>query len=184
MEDKLNGKEKSIVILLAIIIAIIGIAFIAIVFLEKHSYSSAGNPVERKELTEEETDLKTAQDYAAMTIEDMSFSGSGKESSGQKEKSDGEQSDDDYIIPDSDSRKLEESDLKELSEDELFKARNEIYARHGRKFDDKDLQEYFNSKSWYEGIYDPADFPENALSDLERKNAAFILNYEKENGYE
>ena len=37
-------------------------------------------------------------------------------------------------------------------------ARNEIYARHGRKFNDSELQAYFNSKSWYKGTVNPEDF--------------------------
>lgn len=58
-------------------------------------------------------------------------------------------------------------------------ARNEIYARHGRKFKDKTLQKYFDEKSWYEGEYEPDEFRETWLSLLERKNAAFLLAKEK-----
>ena len=56
-----------------------------------------------------------------------------------------------YVLPDSANRKLKKSDLKGLSKEELRIARNEIYARHGRMFDDKNLQKYFDSQSWYEG---------------------------------
>lgn len=56
-------------------------------------------------------------------------------------------SDDEYILPHSDTKKLTDSDLSELSEKQLELARNEIYARHGRKFKTDYLQEYFNSKS-------------------------------------
>ena len=62
-------------------------------------------------------------------------------------------------------------------------ARNEIYARHGRRFKDDELQEYFNSKSWYEGTIDPDDFAENILSDIEIQNKDVIVEFEKENGY-
>lgn len=55
-----------------------------------------------------------------------------------------------YVLPDSANRKLKKSDLKGLSKEELRIARNEIYARHGRMFDDKNLQKYFDSQSWYE----------------------------------
>lgn len=50
-----------------------------------------------------------------------------------------------YVLPDSAKRKLKKSDLKGLSKEELRIARNEIYARHGRMFDDKKLQKYFDS---------------------------------------
>ena len=65
-------------------------------------------------------------------------------------------------------------------------AKNEIYARHGRRFKDPDLQSYFDSKSWYKGRYDPDDFDKNHSSDLsslEKKNAEYILKYEKDHNY-
>lgn len=180
----MNSKEKNIVTLIGLMIAIIGIAFLVIVFLEKKSYASTENSIEHEELAEPKYYQKTAQDYAEISIEEMSFSDSGKTSSNQKQETEETEVDGDYIIPESETRELDESDLEGLSKDELMKARNEIYARHGRKFDDDGLQKYFDSKTWYEGIYEPEDFPENELSELERKNAAFILNYEKEKGYE
>ena len=59
--------------------------------------------------------------------------------------------DSEYIIPDSNSRYLTESDISGLSLQQLNYAKNEIYARRGRKFDSVELQEYFGSKSWYRG---------------------------------
>lgn len=85
-----------------------------------------------------------------------------------------------YIIEDSDSRLLTEDELYYYSVDELKIARNEIYARHGRLFDDQELQNYFNSKSWYYGTVTPADFNESYLSDIERKNANLIRELENQ----
>lgn len=62
-------------------------------------------------------------------------------------------------------------------------ARNEIYARHGRIFEDEELNEYFQSKSWYEGYLTADEFDDSVLSDIERKNLDTIVNYEKEHGY-
>ncbi len=84
----------------------------------------------------------------------------------------------DYILPDSDSRYLSASDLAGLTKDELRIARNEIYARHGRMFDSADLDEYFNSKSWYNGTIPAASFSENMLNDYEKKNAELIKSVE------
>ena len=75
------------------------------------------------------------------------------------------------------------SDLEGLSEDDCRIARNEIYARHGRKFDDEELQNYFNSKDWYEGRIDASDFKESELSDIEMANRDLIVEYEKKKGY-
>ena len=83
-----------------------------------------------------------------------------------------------YILPDSDKRKLKKSDLKGLSKEELRIARNEIYARHGRRFNDKNLQKYFNNQSWYEGTVSADDFSEEVLNSIEKKNAAFIKQFE------
>lgn len=88
------------------------------------------------------------------------------------------ESNQDYILPDSSSRILSDSEVSVLSKEELRLARNEIYARHGRKFDDVQLQSYFDSKSWYKGTIDPADFSESMLSEIEKKNIELIKMYE------
>ena len=62
-------------------------------------------------------------------------------------------------------------------------ARNEIYARHGRLFQDQQMQDYFNSCSWYSGQIAPEDFQESVLSDIERYNRDLIIEYEQEMGY-
>lgn len=89
----------------------------------------------------------------------------------------------DYIIPNSDSVYLTENDLKQYTADELRLARNEIYARHGRRFNDEALQNYFDSKDWYSGTIAPENFSETVLNDYEKKNATLILDYEKAKGY-
>lgn len=86
---------------------------------------------------------------------------------------------DGMIIPDSDSRKLTEDDLRGLSKEELRIARNEIYARHGRKFTDKGLQDHFNSMDWYFPSIDAKDFDESTISKIERYNLDLITEYEK-----
>ena len=83
-----------------------------------------------------------------------------------------------YVLPDSAKRKLKKSDLRGLSIEELRIARNEIYARHGRMFDDKKLQKYFDSQSWYEGTVPASEFSEDVLSSVEKKNVAFIRQFE------
>ena len=83
-----------------------------------------------------------------------------------------------YVLPDSAKRKLKKSDLKGLSKEELRIARNEIYARHGRMFDDKKLQKYFDSQSWYEGTVPASEFSEDVLSSVKKKNVAFIRQFE------
>ncbi len=84
----------------------------------------------------------------------------------------------DYIIPDSSSRYLSYDDIRGMSDHTLMLARNEIYARHGRIFNDEEIRTYFESKSWYYPTISPSDFSESMLSDVEKANIAFIKSYE------
>ena len=85
---------------------------------------------------------------------------------------------DEYIIADSDNRYITSSELAYFSDDELMLARNEIYARRGRLFNDNDIQRYFSSKSWYDGRIVPEDFDEDILSKVEKHNVEVILEEE------
>ena len=68
-----------------------------------------------------------------------------------------------------------------MSTYDLWIARNEIFARHGRMFKDPDLQAYFNSKSWYTPIYTPEQWDATqSIADIESKNAALMLEVEQE----
>lgn len=55
----------------------------------------------------------------------------------------------DYIIYGSDTRAIDPYELSYLSEEALQLARNEIYARYGYSFTNKDMREYFMNQSWY-----------------------------------
>ena len=89
----------------------------------------------------------------------------------------------DYILPGSDVRFLDKSDLRGMTADECRLARNELYARHGRLFDDEMLQEYFDGKDWYNGHILPADFDENILNEYEMYNRDLIVEYEYDQGF-
>lgn len=90
----------------------------------------------------------------------------------------GYNSSDSYILSDSSSRELSIADISGLSRDQLELARNEIYARHGRKFTNPTLQNYFNSQAWYTGTIEPEDFTDDMLSDIEKSNIQFIKDHE------
>ena len=89
-------------------------------------------------------------------------------------------SSDDYVFPQSSYDYLNSSDFAGKSKEELRRGRNEIYARHGRRFNDKGLQWYFDSKPWYHGTIAPGDFRESVLNDWEKENIARIQ--QAENG--
>ena len=73
---------------------------------------------------------------------------------------------------------LSGSQLSGMSKSQLRIARNEIYARHGRRFDDPELQAYFDSQSWYNGTIPPGSFDTMSLSQTERTNIELIQQYE------
>lgn len=89
-----------------------------------------------------------------------------------------------YVLPESDYRVYSESELRQLSPWELYVARNEIYARYGRTFSNKDLATYFNSCSWYREAISPEDFDsmESPLSSVEKQNVEAIRAVEEEKG--
>lgn len=92
----------------------------------------------------------------------------------------------DYILSESNTKYLSYSDVEGLSKDQMFYARNEIYARHGRKFKNEQLQNYFNSKSWYKPIHDGEVFDsmqKTIFNDYEKENIKLITRVEEEKGY-
>lgn len=101
-----------------------------------------------------------------------------KNSSNNNSSSSNSSTSSDYVLPGSSNQYLSASDVKNLSSYQLMIARNEIYARHGRKFNDSELQAYFNSKSWYKGTVNPEDFSTSVFNDYEIKNIQLIQSYE------
>ena len=87
-----------------------------------------------------------------------------------------------YILPNSSSELLTRDSLVGLNAGDLLLARNEIFARHGRMFDDEWLQSYFDSQPWYQPIYSPSEFSYDLLSAIEIENINTILAYEAELG--
>ena len=79
-----------------------------------------------------------------------------------------------WYFADSSQRLLTEADIAGLSSEDLRFARNEIYARHGRRFNSADLQAYFNSCSWYKPTIDAASFTDDMLNEIELANVRFL----------
>jgi hypothetical protein len=79
-----------------------------------------------------------------------------------------------FIFADSDKRLLREDELNRLSPTELRVALNEIYARHGRFFVDRNLADYFSQFSWYHPSKVEVD-----LGSLESTNVSMIQTAER-----
>lgn len=81
-----------------------------------------------------------------------------------------------YLMPQSSVYAISKAFFKDYSTYDLWIAKNEIFARKGRLFNDPDLQSYFNGKSWYHGTIDPDDFnPDTMLNDAEKANVDLMI---------
>jgi hypothetical protein len=77
-------------------------------------------------------------------------------------------------LPDLMTRPLTEAELAGKSVQDLDLMRNEIYARHGRRFARADLQAYFDSQPWYRPLYAPDEFPTSLLTPIQKRNVDLI----------
>ena len=66
-------------------------------------------------------------------------------------------------------------DFADCPEDILKLAKNEIYARHGRMFLDREIYEYFLTRMWYEPTYAPEEFDESCLNEYEKANIELLV---------
>ena len=78
------------------------------------------------------------------------------------------------IFP-SDSRKLEVSELSDMTKDELYLAYNEIFARHGQDFKTKKFRDYFSQKDWYHPV-EGKSVELSELNEIEKYNANLLKN--------
>lgn len=76
------------------------------------------------------------------------------------------------------NRAVTENDLAGKTYRDLDIMRNTIYARHGRRFNRIDLQEYFNQQPWYKPIYMPEKFPIGLLTGIQKANVEYIALYQ------
>lgn len=177
-KGKSSGKTKIAQILMAVVIIISLVASIAMLVMGSgKEVSSSVSEKEIKKVEAAET-IETEMQTTAIK-NNISVTPSGATTTEAAEA--GKSEDGEYVIPDSDTRKLKDADVSNLSKEQLRLARNEIMARHGRRFKDAGLQSYFDSKSWYKGTVSPEDFDanmESRLSKIERANVEMIKKYE------
>ena len=81
-----------------------------------------------------------------------------------------------YVFPMSEYYPLTEDMLLNMGENDLWLARNEIYARHGYHFKNGYLQAYFEKYAWYEDRGD--SFSEDEFSQIEKDNVSLFKKME------
>ena len=83
-----------------------------------------------------------------------------------------------YIFKDSDSYFLSDTEINNLTQEQARMAINEIAARHGRIFQDPELDKYFSSKSWYKPTLSKEEYDlksDNLLNEYEQVNTERLL---------
>lgn len=88
-----------------------------------------------------------------------------------------------YFLEHCDSQVLTREDIEGFDEQMCLYARNGVYARSGRMFNDPDLQAFFSQFAWYVPTVEPAKFTADMLNSVQNKNIALVMAYEKDQGY-
>lgn len=83
----------------------------------------------------------------------------------------------DYLL---DSLYIDENLLSEVTREDIMWARNEIYARHGYIFQNKEIQSAFENTDWY--VPNP-NYSDDLLNDVEQTNLNTIISYERKMGW-
>ena len=190
---KSNNKGKIILVILVFVLMLIG-GIIAVFMIKSNKEENAERNQTIEELYEAEKNDQEFEDDSDDYIveqEEMESEEFNNNYANEDNTSEDDGWDDnaqqteesDYILEGSDYRYISKSELYMLSKNECRLARNEIYARHGRMFDDEELRAYFNSKDWYYPYVDGDDFSESVLNAYEKANLELIVEYEKEQGY-
>lgn len=89
----------------------------------------------------------------------------------------------DYFINHCDSEYFSQSYFDGFDAEDCRLARNAVYAKSGRKFNDASLQAYYEQFSWYYPSVDPGSFSASMLNDCQLANVNAVLNYEGAHGY-
>lgn len=133
------------------------------------------------ETAESEQTAQTAEtaETAASTATTATAQASTKATTAQ----DAQKTDNSYVLPQSNSRYYTKEEIEKLSDSQLAIARNEIFARYGRKFGSSWLQEYFNKQKWYTPKYEADWFDANMsglLTPYDSANCQLIIDVQNE----
>ncbi len=188
-KPKSPGKRRkiSVVTIIASAVAAVAVILCAVMAFNHMGIGKAASAVSQQELSEAQTAEADEDEMTVVALnKNMTVTAGGASTSTEDGEDITEEEEEkaydaasgEYIIPDSSSRYLTDADLAGLSKENLRLARNEIFARHGYIFNDPELKEYFESKSWYVGTTPASDFDDNVLSEIEKANISKIQSFE------
>ncbi len=140
--------------------------------------------VEKQFNAVETANIKTLVDYQ----KEMGWRGGGSSSGDSSEGSEGsgtanpDATDNTFLFP-SDTQLITREDLEGKTQRDVQLLVNEIYARHGYIFKTDFLKEYFENQQWYKPVTSSNSVVYSSFNDTEKKNAVFLDEYMKEQGW-
>lgn len=88
-----------------------------------------------------------------------------------------------YFVTHCDSEYFTKDYFYGFDDDMCCIARNGVYARSGRKFNNAGIAVYFSQFDWYYPTIEPSSFSENMLNQYQKANLALVIEYEEEHGF-
>lgn len=88
-----------------------------------------------------------------------------------------------YILPESNARDIQYTEILDFDTETLNLAKNEIYARHGFIFTTNSIAEYFNNCTWYKPSVEASQFQDSVFNQYEIANIRLLEDYETASGY-
>lgn len=91
-----------------------------------------------------------------------------------------------FVFPNSDTQKIDDADIAKLSDEDLRKAINEIWARHGYIFRKKEILDYYRQFDWYKETVSADEWDKNGqdhyLNAVEKDNMARLVKEREKRG--
>ena len=197
IQEAKSSKAPTVALVIATIVIVIGgvLACLAIVKPEIESlkdtpFSSVQTADENKSSHKKDSAEDSSDEKKSLSTDSK---GEGKENNSNDNKKNNDSNNSNssksssgtYVISDSATKRLSSSDIANLTDDQICIAQNEIWARHGRKFENKWLQNHFNQQSWYSGTIEAADFLSTySPTQIENDNASFLMSALNAKGYD
>ena len=206
-QNKQKKKKGMVIALGTVLVVLVIVAIVLAVILfgmgEDKEYLNNGGRQEKvsKSVDEEKDDTEEAvvRDDSTESVEKVAVD-STEVDVFKKDRKDRKKADSDsddlfqgnksgFVFPNSDTQRLTEDEIEDMldeSDDPLWDIRiaiNELYARHGRKFDTPEIKEYFERQDWYEGRIDGEEFDKKQndyLNDAEIYNRDLLSQYRSE----
>lgn len=88
-----------------------------------------------------------------------------------------------YFVDNCDKIQFTSAALEGFDKEMARIARNAIFAKSGRKFNDQTLQAYYEQFDWYEPKYEPSSFDTSLLNSIQNSNLVLVTDYETARGW-